>query len=63
MKSVKMWAWWYNKAETFRYVYDSKKKVEMCFPYGSTVEEDKGNGKLLEIIVMPTEDFLRVMRC
>lgn len=52
MKPVKMWAWWDNKAGKFRYVYDSKKKVEICFPYGYKVEEDKGKGKLLEVIVV-----------
>jgi len=55
MKPMKMWAWWDNEREKFAYIYDSKKKVDMCFPYGSQHEIKKGKGKLVEVIVVPAE--------
>lgn len=55
MKPMKMWAWWDNEGEKFRHIYDSKKKVGICFPYGYKYEEKQGRGELVEVIVLPAE--------
>ena len=45
------WGWWDNKDERFTIVFARKLLVEICFPYGSKAEEDRGRGKLLPVNV------------
>ncbi len=45
------WAWWSEKDQEFMFVYPFKGLVEMCFPYGSKCEEERGRGKLMNVVV------------
>lgn len=44
------WWGWYAPEETgkkLNFIFDSKSLLEMCFPYGSEVEEKKGTGRIV----------------
>lgn len=43
--------WWDNEAGEFHHIYPSPQLTEMCFPYGSKVEEDRGRGHKLPVRV------------
>lgn len=43
------WAWWGIERQAFTMVFRRKFIVEMCFPYGTKVEEERGRGKLLPV--------------
>jgi len=43
------WAWWDIAGQRWTMVFPNKKLVEICFPYGSKAEEDRGRGKLLPV--------------
>ena len=45
------WAWWDEEHQRFDFVYPHKGLVEICFPYGTKVEEGQGRGKLLPVNV------------
>ncbi|VVB52985.1 Uncharacterised protein [uncultured archaeon] len=45
------WGWWYNREQKFTLVYAKKMLVELCFPYGSKVEEGCGRGNLVPVNV------------
>lgn len=45
------WAWWDNKEQVFHNVYPIRSLVEMCFPYGTEIEEKYGKGHLLKVSV------------
>jgi len=45
------WAWWNNQENEFEFVYGHRDLVNMCFPYGTTIEEKQGRGHLLPVIV------------
>jgi hypothetical protein len=45
------WGWWNIETQRFEMVFASKVQVEVCFPYGSKAEEDRGRGKLLPLNV------------
>ena len=53
------WAWWDTgwdgERKEFRYVYTVKSVVEMCFPYGTKAEEDRGRGKLMRVSIKMIE--------
>ena len=46
-----MWAWWDTKDKEFQFVFAFRGAVEMCFPYGTKIEEELGRGKLLAVTV------------
>lgn len=43
------WAWWDAQEKRFDFVYTSRSLVEMCFPYGSKVEVERGNGEIVNV--------------
>lgn len=47
------WAWWDNAKKCFPppMIWGHKSLVEMCFPYGSQVEADKGRGEMCNVVV------------
>ncbi len=49
------WAWWDHEKEIYRMVYPSRVQVEMCFPYGYKIEEEKGNGRLCRVKIKSLE--------
>ncbi|MNL91007.1 hypothetical protein D3C81_07330 [compost metagenome] len=42
-------AWWDNKLSRFSLVFENRKILEICFPYGSKVDTEKGLGEVLGI--------------
>lgn len=45
------WGWWNEEAQRFMFIFPRKFLVEMCFPYGTRIEEEQGLGKLLPVNV------------
>lgn len=45
-------AWWDAATERFDFVYPERGLVEMCFPYGTKIEEERGAGKLFAVRVI-----------
>jgi len=45
------WAWWEVEDQRYNYVYPNRLGTEMCFAYGSQVEEERGRGKLVNVVV------------
>lgn len=45
------WAWWDSKEKEFEFVYPEKFLVDMCFPYGTKPETEKGGGYLLPVSI------------
>lgn len=45
------YGWWDNKDNKFHHVYYHKDLVNMCFPYGTKILEERGDGKLLPVTV------------
>ena len=45
------WAWWDEHDLEFQFIGYWKGAVEICFPYGTKVEEAAGKGKLLPVKV------------
>jgi hypothetical protein len=43
------WAWWDNKEVDFSHVYPHDGLVEMCFPYGTKPEIEKGKGHKVRV--------------
>ena len=61
------WGWWDlhgvggAKRQKFMFVHYAKGLVEMCFPYGTEIAEEHGEGKLMpvqveEIRIVPWEE-------
>ncbi len=52
------YAWWDNKEERFCMIFPHRQAVEICFPYGSKAEEERGRGHVLNVSVtqLPTEE-------
>jgi hypothetical protein len=48
------WSWWDEEKQTFQFTCYWRGGVEMCFPYGTAIEEQRGRGKLLPVRVTPT---------
>lgn len=55
-QQVGYWAWWDEKDKEFCHVYSAKFLVEMCFPYGTKIEEERGNGKLVPVDITILEE-------
>lgn len=49
------WAWWDAKKARFDFVFLSSSLVDMCFPYGSEIETEKGNGEIVNVFVETQE--------
>ena len=45
------WAWWDQERGSFMFVYPARSLVEMCFHYGTRVEERRGKGHLLPVAI------------
>ncbi len=45
------WGWWDAKKEKFSLIFGKHFLLEMCFPYGTKIEEERGNGKAYRINV------------
>jgi len=45
------WGWWSNADEKFKHVYYAKSLVTMCFPYSIATYEERGEGKLVPVLV------------
>jgi hypothetical protein len=43
------WGWWGKGSQRFEHVYPRKFMVEMCFPYGTDIEIEKGKGNLVPV--------------
>lgn len=50
------WAWWDSEHGRFEFVYQRKFLVDMCFPYGTKAEEERGKGRLLNVSVEALAD-------
>jgi hypothetical protein len=51
------WAWWDAGRAAHSMVFPHQLLVEICFPYGSKAEEDRGRGKLVRVRVERIEDL------
>lgn len=56
------WGWWDNKDGRFHHVYPAKLLVEMCFPYGTKPEIERGNGLLIPVRVIKGREIPREPR-
>ena len=62
-EGAKYWAWWEQykvydaKDAHFCMIWPSKALVEMCFAYGSKVEEEHGRGKLCPVDIVELEEL------
>ena len=45
------WGWKDYKDRKYQFIYPEQFQVEMCFPYGTELAEERGEGKLVKIIV------------
>ena len=45
------WGWWAADDAEYRHIYPSPHGTEMCFPYGSEAEEERGRGKKLRLLI------------
>ncbi len=43
------WAWWDEQDQVFQFVNSHRMGVEICFAYGSRIEEEQGRGKLFPV--------------
>lgn len=43
------WAWWDNEDNEFQFTAYKRFLVDMCFAYGSKVEEEHGRGHLIPV--------------
>ena len=50
------WGWWDTERQEYQNIYPRKHLVEMCFPYGTDVEEARGRGRLAQLSVEFIED-------
>lgn len=41
--------WEYSDKKNFSMIYPSIKLVEICFPYGTKAEEEKGRGRVVKL--------------
>lgn len=51
------WAWWDASEHAHTIVYQDEYLVEMCFPYGSKAEEERGRGKVVRVRVERIADL------
>lgn len=45
------WAWWDSETDSVRHVWPREFLVEMCFPYGSKAESERGRGRVIRVRV------------
>lgn len=45
------WAWWDNEDNGFVFCWQSEFQLDMCFPYGPEVSEERGDGHKLSVKV------------
>ena len=52
------WAWWSTEKEHFipGMIWPEKGLVEMCFPYGSKAEVERGRGEVVNVVVEKCAD-------
>jgi hypothetical protein len=52
-ESSPFWAWWSNEKQAFLpgFVWPHEGGVEMCFPYGTRVLIEKGEGEKVNVMV------------
>lgn len=46
-----MWAWWNNEKKRFSMIYPAEMIVRMCSPDGFKRAEERGEGKVVKVIV------------
>jgi len=51
------WAWKDFKEKKYRHIFPTKNQVEMCFPYGSKIKEEKGEGKLVNLLIEEVKEI------
>lgn len=52
------WGWFDNETQDYQMIWPNKMLTEMCFPYGSKVEEENGRGKMTCLNI----EFLEIIR-
>lgn len=45
------WAWWDNDQKRFSLIFGKHFLLNMCFPYGMELEEERGKGKAYRVNV------------
>lgn len=45
------WSWWDAERKSHSMIFGSRVLVEICFPYGSRAEEERGRGKVVRVRV------------
>lgn len=45
------WSWWDNSDQEFKFTHYMKEGVSICFPCGTKVMEEYGEGKLLPVTI------------
>ena len=52
------WAWWSTERKEFSpsQIWPHKGLVEMCFPYGSKAEVERGRGEVVNVVVEKCAD-------
>jgi hypothetical protein len=51
------WTWYDYTRDCFNFTASFKQAVEICFPYGSKVEEENGKGKLISVSVKELKEL------
>ena len=51
------WSWWSNEREEFCFTNENRVGVDICFPYGPEIEEKKGRGQLMSVVVEVLGEF------
>jgi len=54
---VDYWGWWSNKDERFTFIFPKYFLLNMCFPYGMKVLEERNEGKAYRVEVNPIDMF------
>lgn len=50
------WSWWNAEKSRHDFTWSHRDGVEICFPYGSKAEEDRGRGKVVRVRVERIEE-------
>ena len=50
------WGWKDFERKNYSMIYPSRVQAEICFPYGYKVEEEKGKGKLMNLVIEEIEE-------
>jgi len=50
------WGWYEDDIGKFTLIWQAYMLLEMCFPYGMKVEEDKGRGKAFRLEIVQAQD-------